>query len=83
MANVAFLLISTMGRLLGTAMLTLGGSFFCNSQYWELFTLAGVCIVFIFLTMLYRNAIEQWLRNIWASHLRKTRSTRNHVKKNG
>jgi len=81
--KIAFLLIATMGRFLGTMTLTLGGSFFRNSQYWELFMPAGICIVFIFLTMFYRNAIEQWFRKIRASHLRKTRCTRDHVKENG
>lgn len=72
----AFLLISTLGRLLGTVMLTLGGSLFCNRQYWQLFTLTGICIFLILLTVIYRKDIEQWFRNLHASHLLKIRAKR-------
>jgi uncharacterized membrane protein YdjX (TVP38/TMEM64 family) len=72
----AFLLISTIGRLLGTTMLTLGGSFFCNGQYWQLFTLVGACLFLILLTMIYRKTLEQWFRNLRASHLLKVRAKR-------
>jgi uncharacterized membrane protein YdjX (TVP38/TMEM64 family) len=76
----AFLLISTAGRLLGTVMLTLGGAFFCNRQYWQLFTLAGICIFFILITMIYRNAIERWFRNLRAGHLIRSRIKREQLK---
>jgi uncharacterized membrane protein YdjX (TVP38/TMEM64 family) len=77
MGLVSFLIVSTVGRLLGTVMLTLGGSFFCNRQYWELFMLSGVCVFLILLTMIYRNSLEQWFRDIRASHLQKVRAKRN------
>jgi uncharacterized membrane protein YdjX (TVP38/TMEM64 family) len=75
----AFLLISTLGRLLGTVMLTLGGAFFCNRQYWQLFTLVGICIFLILVTMIYRTAIEQWFRDLRASHLLKLRAKRDRM----
>jgi uncharacterized membrane protein YdjX (TVP38/TMEM64 family) len=76
MGHGAFLLISTLGRLLGTAMLTLGGSLFCNQRYWELCTLAGISISLIILTMIFRKTIEQGFRQLRASHLLKTRAAR-------
>jgi uncharacterized membrane protein YdjX (TVP38/TMEM64 family) len=79
----AFLLISTIGRLLGTTMLTLGGSFFCNRQYWQLVTLTGACVFLILLTMIYRKDLEQWFRNLRASHLQKVRAKRDSLNGKG
>jgi uncharacterized membrane protein YdjX (TVP38/TMEM64 family) len=76
MGYTSFLLVSTSGRLLGTTLLTLGGSFFRNKQYAELFTLAGFSVFFILLVMIYRKTIEQWLRKLRVSHLLKARADR-------
>jgi uncharacterized membrane protein YdjX (TVP38/TMEM64 family) len=75
-----FLMVSTSGRLLGTVLLTLGGSFFRNKQYAALFTLAGVSIALILLTMIYRETIERWFRKLRAAHLVKTRADRDRLK---
>ncbi len=80
MGHISFLLISTMGRLLGTVMLTLGGAFFRNKQYIALFSLVGISIFLILLTMIYRKNIEQWFRNLRAAHLIKTRAERDRTK---
>jgi uncharacterized membrane protein YdjX (TVP38/TMEM64 family) len=69
-----FLIVSTSGRLLGTVLLTLGGVYFRDQRYGALFTLAGVSIFLILLTMIYHKAIEQWFRRIRAAHLVKTRA---------
>jgi len=80
MGHGAFLVISTVGRLFGTTLLTLGGSLFCYHRYWELFTLAGISIFLILLTMIYHKTIEQWFRKLRAAHLFKTRADRNRTK---
>jgi uncharacterized membrane protein YdjX (TVP38/TMEM64 family) len=69
-----FLVVSTSGRLLGTVLLTLGGAFFRHRRYVALFTLAGVCIFVILLTMVYRETIERWFRRVRAAQLMKHRA---------
>jgi len=76
MGHVSFLLVSTSGRLLGTTLLTLGGSFFRNKQYAALYTLTGFSIFLILLVMIYRKTIEQWIRKLRAAHLLKVRADR-------
>jgi uncharacterized membrane protein YdjX (TVP38/TMEM64 family) len=76
MGHGAFLLVSTLGRLLGTTMLTLGGSFFRAKQYAALFMLVGIAIFLVLLTMIYRKSLERWFRNIRAAQLLKHRSDR-------
>lgn len=59
-----FLIVSASGRLLGTILLTLGGTFFRNAQYGALFTVIGVSLLVILLVMVYRNRIERLLQRI-------------------
>jgi len=76
-----FLLVSTSGRLLGTTLLTLGGTFFRNRQYGALFTLFGISLLLILTTMVYRETLERWFRSIRAAQLQKHRAGREHSKK--
>jgi len=57
-----FLLISTVGRLLGTALLTLGGDCIRHEQYERFFVLSGSAIIIIMLSMVYRDKIEKLFR---------------------
>jgi uncharacterized membrane protein YdjX (TVP38/TMEM64 family) len=76
-----FLIVSTSGRLLGTTLLTLGGTFFRHRRYGALFTLAGISIFIILLTMIYRETIERWFRRMRAAQLLKHRANRARLKK--
>lgn len=76
-----FLFVSTSGRLLGTTLLTLGGSLFRNRRYGALFTLFGLSLVVILLAMVYREAIERRFRGLRATHLLKLRAGRDKLKK--
>ena len=76
-----FLIVSTTGRLLGTGLLTIGGTFFRDRRYGALFTLVGVSLVVILLTMIYRENIERWFRRIRAAQLIKHRADRARLKK--
>lgn len=76
-----FLLVSTSGRLLGTTLLTLGGTLFRDRHYGALFTLLGVSLLLILLTMIYRENIEQWFRRLRATQLTKHRAARAQRKK--
>jgi uncharacterized membrane protein YdjX (TVP38/TMEM64 family) len=59
-----FLIISIAGRLLGTTLLTIGGSFFRDEHYGALFTVVGITIGMILIVLIYRERIERWFRKI-------------------
>lgn len=59
-----FLLVSATGRLLGTILLTIGGTYFRDERYGALFTVAGLSLAVILLVMIYRDRIEQMLRRM-------------------
>jgi len=59
-----FLLISVSGRLLGTILLTMGGTYFRADHYMELFTLTGISLIVILAAMFYRDRLEQWFRQM-------------------
>ena len=61
-----FLLISTLGRFLGTVLLTLGGVYIRNHQYYRFSILLGVAIVFILFSMAYRDKLEKLFKK-WHS----------------
>ena len=75
-----FLLVSTSGRLLGTTLLTIGGTFFRDERYGAFFTVVGVGIAAILLVMIYRENIEAWFRTYRARHHRKVRAEKRRKK---
>jgi len=62
LTTIEFLTIATTGRLLGTILLTLGGSYLRDQHYYRFFLLSGVAVVLVFLTIAYRDRIEQFFR---------------------
>ncbi len=62
MSTKAFLIISTLGRLFGTIMLTLGGSYIRNHQFAHFFTLTSVVTIIVILAIMYRDRIEERLK---------------------
>jgi uncharacterized membrane protein YdjX (TVP38/TMEM64 family) len=76
-----FLIVSTTGRLLGTILLTIGGAFFRDQRYAAFFTLAGISVAVILVTMIYRENIEDWFRGMRLRHHQKTRAERTVRKK--
>ncbi len=77
-----FLVVSTTGRLLGTTLLTLEGSFFRNKRYGAFFTVLAVSIVMIMLVMIYRETIERRFRGMRVAQRLKSRAERAKLKKN-
>jgi len=71
-----FLLVSTSGRLFGTTLLTIGGTFFRDARYGAFFTVVGFGIAAILLVMIYRQDLERWFRNLRARHHRQARAER-------
>jgi uncharacterized membrane protein YdjX (TVP38/TMEM64 family) len=59
-----FLLVSAFGRLLGTVLLTMGGTYFRDARYGALFTIVGVSLIMLLLFMTYHERIEQFLRRM-------------------
>jgi uncharacterized membrane protein YdjX (TVP38/TMEM64 family) len=59
-----FLIVSATGRLLGTVLLTLGGTYFRDAQYAALFTVIGISLLIILLVMIYRDRVERVLRRV-------------------
>jgi uncharacterized membrane protein YdjX (TVP38/TMEM64 family) len=62
-----FLVISTVGRFMGTVLLTLGGDYIRHHQYYRFFLLTGIAIVVILLSMIYRDKIEKLIRRLRSS----------------
>jgi uncharacterized membrane protein YdjX (TVP38/TMEM64 family) len=58
----AFVAIGATGRLLGTIMLTFGGSFLRQQKYMELSLLAGAAIVIVLLALIYKDNLERRFR---------------------
>lgn len=67
-----FLIVSATGRLLGTVLLTMGGTFFRDAHYAALFTVIGVSLLIVLFTMIYHERLERILRRI-SGALRKDR----------
>lgn len=77
MGQRAFLLVSTSGRLLGTTLLTIGGTYFRDARYGAFFTVVGIGIGTILAVMIYRENIEGWFRRMrLAQHLKSRRARR-------
>ena len=75
-----FLMVSTGGRVLGTTLLTVGGTLFRDERYGAFFTVAGIGIGMVLLAMIYRENIEGWFRMLRARHHRKTRTEKRREK---
>jgi uncharacterized membrane protein YdjX (TVP38/TMEM64 family) len=69
-----FLIVSTSGRLLGTTLLTVGGTFFRDARYGAFFTVVGIGIAAILLVMIYRENIDVWFRMHRVRRHRKVRA---------
>ncbi len=67
-----FLIVSATGRLLGTVLLTMGGTFFRDQHYTAFFTVIGVSLLIILFAMIYHERLERMLRRI-SGALRKDR----------
>jgi len=59
-----FLVISTLGRFGGTVLLTMGGNFIRQQQYYRFSVLLGATVVVIFFSMVYRDRFEKIFRRL-------------------
>jgi len=58
-STAEFLVIGGTGRLFGTVLLTLGGSYIRHHQYYRLSILLGIAIVIILISMAYKDKLEK------------------------
>ncbi|MGC2062998.1 MAG: VTT domain-containing protein [Thermodesulfovibrionales bacterium] len=66
-----FLFISTIGRFAGTALLTLGGVYIRNEQYYRFSVLLAVAVVVIFFSLVYKDKLERLFRTWHVTSMRK------------
>lgn len=76
MGQRAFLLVSTCGRLLGTTLLTIGGTYFRDARYGAFSTVVGIGIGTVLVVMIYRENIEGWFRKLRLAQHLKNRAAR-------
>ncbi len=76
-----FLLVSTSGRLLGTTLLTAGGTFFRNEQYGAFFTIVAVSLGAILITMIYREKVERFFLKIRSAERLRAMAERRKLRK--
>jgi uncharacterized membrane protein YdjX (TVP38/TMEM64 family) len=57
-----FLIISTLGRFPGTVLLTMQGQAVRSENYRGFFLTLGIALIFIVVTVIYRDHIEVWLK---------------------
>ena len=60
---LTFLIISTIGRIPGTLLLSLQGQAVRSEDYRGFFLVMGIALFFIVLTFIYRDRIEDWLKH--------------------
>jgi uncharacterized membrane protein YdjX (TVP38/TMEM64 family) len=56
-----FMVIATIGRMPGTLMLSLQGSYVFEQKYGLFAVIMGVCLIIVFLAYTYRDPLYQWL----------------------
>ncbi len=78
-----FLLVSTTGRLLGTVLLTVGGTFYRDKRYVAFFTILALSLGLILLAMIYRDTLERWFRKMRVAQRLKARAGRGGTEKPG
>jgi len=59
---ITFLVISTIGRIPGTLLLTMQGQAVRSENYREFFLVLGLVLVIIVLAVIYRDRVEGWLK---------------------
>jgi uncharacterized membrane protein YdjX (TVP38/TMEM64 family) len=60
---LTFLIISTIGRIPGTLLLTMQGQAVRSEDYRAFFVVLGLALLVIVITIIYRDRIEDWLKH--------------------
>jgi len=62
MHGLTFFIISTIGRIPGTLLLSMQGQAVRSEDYREFFVVIGIALFALALTIIYRDRIESWLK---------------------
>jgi uncharacterized membrane protein YdjX (TVP38/TMEM64 family) len=83
LTTMEFLVIGGTGRLFGTILLTLGGTYIRHHQYIRFFVLTGVAIIVVFIALAYRDKLERLFRKwhviSYRKRKKKTQKTATHT----
>ncbi len=60
---LTFFVISTVGRIPGTLLLTMQGQAIRSENYRAFFVVLGLALLFLVITLIYRDRIESWLKH--------------------
>jgi len=71
-----FTVIAGVGRLLGTVLLSLGGSYLRHHEYKNFITLTGIAIIVMATVWLFKNKIERLLRKWHISRYKKIKDSK-------
>ena len=71
LTTLEFLSIASSGRLLGTVLLTLGGTYLRKQQYFRFFSLCGVAVMAVFFAIAYKDKLELLFRKWHEKHKEK------------
>ncbi|HEY5996040.1 MAG TPA: hypothetical protein VIU29_03425, partial [Candidatus Deferrimicrobiaceae bacterium] len=74
LSTLEFLIVAASGRLLGTIMLTIGGSFLRNGQYVELAILSAAALAIILVLLRFRQRLERRFHG-WQARRNRLRSS--------
>lgn len=72
LSSLEFIVISGVGRLFGTVLLTLGGNYLRLHQYGKLGVVCGVALVILFVGLAYKDSLEKRFRS-WHAKSKKTK----------
>ncbi len=72
LSTLEFLAVSSIGRLFGTVILTIGGGFIRYQEYGKLFILAGAVIVAVCIAIAFRDKLELFFHSCHIKHCNKT-----------
>jgi hypothetical protein len=73
MTTTQFLVIGGTGRLLGTILLTLGGSYLRHHQYVRFWVLVGIGISVVIVALAYKDKLDRVFRFWHIKEIRKKR----------
>src|SRR5512139_1200398 len=76
LSTLEILIIGGTGRLFGTILLTLGGTYLKHHQYARFFVLTGVALMVVLVAMAYRDKIERLLRILHVKDYRRKKAKR-------
>lgn len=66
MSQRNFLIVSVSGRLLGTVLLTMGGTYLRDERWGALFTVVGLSLLIALIAMIYRERLERFFKRMQA-----------------